>query len=65
MKDPVLKAFQIWQLVVHDDRSAILTVRADSDQDPVITQDIPYTDFSLPEIKLWVTNGMLMLPSEY
>ena len=65
LKGPILKVFQVWQLVVHDDRSATLTVRADSDQEPAITQEISYTDFPLGEVKLWVSGGMLMLPNEY
>lgn len=28
-------------------------------------QGISYTDFPLDEIKLWLVNGVLMLPSEY
>ena len=64
-QDPILKACQVWQLVVHDDKSVTLIVRADSDQAPAITQEIPCTDFPLPEITLWISVGTLMLPSEY
>jgi len=28
-------------------------------------QAIPYTDFPLEEMKIWVQNGVMMLPSEY
>lgn len=31
---------------------------------PPIKQDIPYTDFLLSEVKLYLENGVLMLPSE-
>ena len=57
--------FQVWELVVKDDRSATLTARTDSDQAPFMTQEIPYTDFPLREVKLWVSDGVLLLPSEY
>jgi len=67
--DDRLAAFQVWQLDVADDRTATLTCRADRDDAPVITQHIDYTDFPLPQIKLWaVCNDQLwtlMLPSEY
>jgi len=32
--------------------------------DIAITQDIPYTDFPLDEIKLYCINGVILLPSE-
>ena len=57
--------FQLWELAVKDDRSAVLTARTDSDQDPFITQEIPYTDFPMERITLWVSDGVLLLPSEY
>lgn len=60
-----LVAFQLWELIVHDDKSATLTVRADSNQSAVITQGIPFTDFPLESIKLYVCTGTLLLPSEY
>ena len=65
LKTPELAAFQLWELVVHEDKSATLTVRADSDQPAVITQEIPFTDFPLDSIKLYVCTGTLLLPSEY
>ena len=57
--------FQQWQLAVAQDKSAVLTMRGDSDQPAVITQEIPFTDFPLAQIKVYVCNGTLMLPSEY
>ena len=57
--------FQLWQLAVAQDKSAVLTMRGDSDQPAVITQEIPFTDFPLERIKLYVSGGTLMLPSEY
>ena len=57
--------FQLWELAVAEDRSAVLTMRGDSDQPAVITQEITFTDFPLEHIKLYVSGGTLMLPSEY
>jgi hypothetical protein len=31
----------------------------------VLTQEIPYTDFPLSEIRFYFQQGVLMLPSEY
>jgi len=32
---------------------------------PLVTQKIPYTDFPLKKVKLYVQNGVALLPSEY
>jgi hypothetical protein len=66
VKDPMLKDFQIWKLKVTETdttKTAELLCERDTD-DAVITQNIDYTDFPLPEIKLYLESGVLMLPSE-
>lgn len=64
-----LRQFQLWELKVHPDdadfRSAVLTCREDTDEPPVIQQDITLTDFPLDYIKLYVEGDTLMLPSEH
>ena len=68
-----LQEFQLWELkVTHrvDDagvvrHEGVVTCREDSDQPAVITQKIEYTDFPLESIKLYVENGVLLLPSEH
>lgn len=56
--------FQVWKLGVnHEDNTAI--VRGYNDTDLIITQEIPYTDFPLEEIKLFLMDGIILLPSEY
>jgi len=60
--------FQLWTLVVDQDGTgpdAILTCRADSDQAPVITERIEYTDFPLGSVTLYVIDGVTLLPDEY
>jgi hypothetical protein len=57
-------SFQIWKLEVKDSK-AILTMQEDSDQPILVRQDIDFTDFPLPEIELWLIDGVLILPSEY
>ncbi len=63
-QDSALQEFQIWLLEVNNDRSCQLTCLRDFD-DPVVTQSIPYTDFPLKQIKLYLIEKMLMLPREY
>ena len=62
-KHPGLKEFQIWRLEVKDD-SAVLICEEDTDQQ-VLTQKIPYTDFPLPEMKLYLIDKIILLPGEY
>ncbi len=64
LSDPMLKEFQIWLLTVNADKSAVLRCDRDTD-DTVLTQEIPFTDFPLTEIKLYLIEKVLMLPSEY
>ncbi|KJH70248.1 DUF6876 family protein [Aliterella atlantica] len=64
LSDPMLKAIQFWTLTVNPDNSALL--RCDRDEgDTALTQEIPFTDFPLSEIKLYLVEKVLMLPSEY
>lgn len=67
--DRRLADLQFWHLVVHADRSATLTCVADSGEPPAVTQQIPYTDFALPAIDIWVGRNdphrVIYLPSEH
>ena len=63
LSNPRLREFQIWRLVV-ENSSATLICSLDTDIE-VRRQQIPYTDFPLPEIKLYLVDKVLMLPSEY
>jgi hypothetical protein len=57
--------FQVWTLTVNQKKEALLTCVRDTGAKPLATQRIEYTDFPLPEIKLYLCDGTLMLPSEY
>ena len=58
--------FQIWELrQSKKDLSWLLTCREDSDKKPLITQTIEFSDFPIPEIKIWVIDKVALLPSEY
>jgi len=71
-----LREFQVWFLHVgtaHEfikpkgHNKAVLTCWEDTptaETKPVVTQQIPFTDFPLPEIKLYLQEKILLLPSE-
>ncbi|MBW4443880.1 MAG: hypothetical protein KME10_22175 [Plectolyngbya sp. WJT66-NPBG17] len=71
----LLHEFQLWKLIVNPDRTARLECYPDSDvEKPSIRQNIPFTDFPLSKIKLYVESGAdpesgryycLLLPSEH
>lgn len=75
-QDPMLRDFQIWLLVVGDGHNfikpkagnkAVLTCWEDTPRlgvKPAVSQQIEYTDFPLPEIKLYFESKVLILPSE-
>ena len=62
--DPKLdKAFQVWKLSVDLDNSTGV-VQGFNDDKLIIEQEIPYTDFPLEEIKLFLMDGVILLPNE-
>jgi hypothetical protein len=58
------EGFQVWTLKVAEDRTATLTCE-DGDLREVYRKELTYTDFPIPEIRLWFTNKVILLPSEY
>lgn len=56
--------FQVWTLKVNPDSTALLTC-SDGNNRTVYSQSLSFTDFPLPEIKLFYCNNVIMLPSEY
>ena len=58
------EAFQLWRLRVHPDHTATLTCE-DGNGQAVFTKTLTFTDFPLAEIRLYCTNGVILLPSEY
>lgn len=57
--------FQVWEVKVNEDKSAVLTMREDTYEPIKVKQEIEYTDFPLAEIKLYLIDNVLLLPSEY
>lgn len=56
--------FVVWNLTVNAVRTAV-AVADDGNGRELARQDIEYTDFPLDEIKLYLIDGTLLLPSEY
>lgn len=56
--------FQVWDLKVKEDRSAVL-VCTDGNENTVSTEQISFTDFPLIEIRFFLSNNTIMLPGEY
>lgn len=74
--NPRLREFQLWKLEVRTQQGgncAVLACREDSNVPPAFTKNIPFTDFPLKGIQLYVEAGsidgeteamIMMLPSE-
>lgn len=64
--EPLVQAeeFQFWKLSVNGDRSCVLTCD-DGNGNVVFKKEIEYTDFPLDKITFYLTNQVLLLPSEY
>ena len=57
--------FQFWTLSVDLEKHKAVLTCDDGNGNVVFTKRIEYTDFPLPEIKLYCTDGTILLPSEY
>ena len=60
------ESFQVWTLTVKDRAAKVLAT--DGNDKVIAKQNVPYTDFPLDEVKLFVADGegykVIMLPSE-
>lgn len=63
-KSVARELFQVWTLTVGDDRSARLVCNDGNGRD-VFAKHIPFTDFPLTTVTLYVTINVILLPSEY
>ncbi|QEL13888.1 DUF6876 family protein [Limnoglobus roseus] len=57
--------FQVWTLLVLPARTAVLVMSDGNTERAILRQEIEYTDFPLAQIKLFLVQGVLMLPGEY
>lgn len=60
----ILQDFQLWKLTVNEDKSAILYCE-DGNSNVILSHKIEYTNFPMPEIKLFCEHQVLLLPSEH
>lgn len=56
--------FQVWKLQVQENRSVIISVE-DGNDNVLKSFKIPFTDFPMQSIDLWLVDSVLILPSEY
>jgi len=70
--------FQLWELKTDlENKTAVLTMKEDSDRPELVRQEISYTNFPIEEMRFYLKEGgygtaedwteclVLMLPSEY
>lgn len=55
--------FQVWILEAKNSHGKLRC--EDGNGDIVYRKSIPFTDFPLPEVRVWMSGGVMMLPSEY
>ena len=58
------EGFQTWELVKKENNEAVITLE-DGNNNKILSQKIPYTDFPLAKVEVWLIDGVLILPSEY
>lgn len=57
--------FQVWTLKLNKTGDGAKVECSDGNGNRLIVQRIQYTDFPLSEIKLYCSDGVILLPSEY
>lgn len=59
------EAFQVYDLKVNLEEKSAIMVCTDGNENILHKQRIPFTTFPLESIKLYFTNEVILLPSEY
>ncbi|MCT1525311.1 DUF6876 family protein [Sphingobacterium lactis] len=58
--------FQVWKLKrVSNDSNAFVITGTNGNRKILETVDIPFSDFKAGEVEVWITEGVMLLPSEY
>jgi len=58
--------FQVWDLQLQEkDLTWVLTCREDKGKPAIVKQVIPYSDFPLQKLTIWVIDKVALLPTEY
>jgi hypothetical protein len=60
-----IEEFQVWKLIKNSKGDGCKVVCEDGNDNVVVTQKIPFTDFPYKTATLWLVNNLIMLPSEY
>lgn len=63
--NPDLQDFQVWKLTVEDSVGTLTLEDGNDNRDVVLSKRIPYTDFPLPKITIWVEGKVMLLPNEH
>jgi hypothetical protein len=66
-KPEIDMSFQVWKLQRTPDSPefAANVTCTDGNDNIIFIQGIPYTDFPYAEATIWLTDGVMLLPSEY
>lgn len=56
--------FQTWLLTKHPDSSATVEC-TDGNDNIIVKQNIPFTDFKATTFTIWLENEVMLLPSEH
>lgn len=59
-----LQEFQLWELKLGPGNKGVVTLREDTDEEPVITQKFDYADAPF-DLRVYVEGGVCLLPSEH
>ena len=57
--------FQVWNLEVKEDNSALVTMIEDDGEPIRVSQEISFTDFPLKNFSFYCIDGVMLLKSEY
>ena len=59
------KDFLILTIEVNKDKSAVITLKEDTNEKPIYTKKLDYTDFCLSKYEFFIINKVMLLKSEY
>lgn len=65
LRQVVCEPFQVIDVTVELETKAVCIDVGDGNENIVFTQEIPYTTFPLPRLRLYYTNEVVLLPTEY
>jgi len=59
------KDFLVLTIEVNKDKTAVITLKEDSDLKPIYSKKLDYTDFSLSKFEFYIINKVMLLTNEY